>query len=167
MADLVAEIRSELNRSYWRLGVASTHAAQVAAGIANAIADQCEAKGQHGWDTVSVDWLLETVATQLGIDTTPRWEVTDVPPEHCAALVVVARYVLTERCGSGSTLQRKFGLRFGEVSAFLGLFEAWGLVGPAYGSAARKVLVPAEQAEAVVVAISGSTEEAGDAASGH
>lgn len=153
MADLIAEIRAELKAPYWRLGMATTRAAQVAIGVATAVVDQCEAKGQHSYETVSVDWLLETIANQLGIDTSPRWAVTEVAAEDREWLVMVARLVVGERLSAASTIQRRLGLPFSTVQRYLNLMESWGLVGPAYGSQARKVLVPDGQVDDVVAAI--------------
>jgi hypothetical protein len=126
------------------------------------VIDQCELKGQHGYGTVTVDWLLEHIADSLLIDTAPVWKVTGVALADRGLLAAMARFVLGEQCGAASTIERKLGLRFRDVTRFLDLFENWGLVGPAYGSMARKVLVPAEQTDAVVGAIR-MCEEPGDA----
>lgn len=156
MADLVAEIRGrldELERHINGCASCSTCEAHQLKRALHEVVDQCELKGQHGYQTVTVDWLLENIATHLLIDATPVWAVTGVPEHDREALATVARFVLSEQCGAASTIQRRLRLGFGTVTRFLGLFEAWGLVGPAYGSMARKVLVSATEADNVAAAI--------------
>jgi S-DNA-T family DNA segregation ATPase FtsK/SpoIIIE len=69
--------------------------------------------------------------------------------------VDAAEYVINRQLGSTSALQRNIRVGFAKAGQLMDLLETWGVVGPADGSMARKVLVSKEQMHELIDAIRG------------
>jgi len=100
---------------------------------------QCKAQG-----------AVTLTATATATSAVPVPEPHEAVPE---LLAQAAELVVSTQFGSVSMLQRKLRLGFAQASALMDALEAAGVVGPAAGSQARDVLVPAADLPAALAAL--------------
>lgn len=86
------------------------------------------------------------------------WHVGDDPGADRALMLDAVEYVINRQFGSTSALQRNIRVGFAKAGQLMDLLETWGVVGPADGSMARKVLVSKEQLYGLVEAIRGGEQ---------
>ncbi|ANZ35306.1 hypothetical protein BBK82_03625 [Lentzea guizhouensis] len=117
---------------------------------------------KHHWATPSVEevlgWLIAKGALTFdAVDHLVRvgkgWSVDKAPGDLGADVANVARLVLTERHSGTSFVQRKLRLGFKRAEDCLDVLTAWNILGPAQGTLARAIHVPADQTAAVLAAI--------------
>ncbi|QOC55917.1 FtsK-like DNA translocase [Gordonia phage DirtyBoi] len=77
------------------------------------------------------------------------------PNPNDKLLVDAARLVIETQFASAPMLQRKLHIWFARADLLLDELEGLGIVGPAQGTKARRVLVPAAEVQAAVDRIGG------------
>lgn len=110
--------------------------------------------------TPQMQWVAREVlalAEQQQAWAAHTWRVGDDPGADRALMLDAAEYVINSRHASVSAMQRNIRVGFAKAGQLMDLLETWGIVGPAEGSMARKVLVPREQLHDVVEAIRGGS----------
>lgn len=73
-------------------------------------------------------------------------------------LIEAAEYVIGHQFASLSSLQRNIRVGFAKAGRLMNLLEVRGIVGPAWGSASRDVLVPVEQLPSALAQIRAEAE---------
>jgi DNA segregation ATPase FtsK/SpoIIIE-like protein len=109
----------------------------------------------HG-STPQLQWVARevlTLAEQQQTRPAHTWRIGDDPGADRALMVDAAEYVINRQLGSTSAMQRNIRVGFAKAGQLMDLLETWGVVGPADGSTARKVLVSKEHLPELVAAI--------------
>ena len=88
-------------------------------------------------------------------DPAPRvWQAGDNPGDDRALLADAITYVTRTQNGAPTAVQRNIRVGWAKACRLIGLMETWGVVGPSRGSAARAVLLGAEQGKALAAHLS-------------
>ncbi len=97
--------------------------------------------------------LVESSATDPEIETKPAGEDLEL-------LLAAAELVISSEYGSTAMLQRKLRMGFAKATKIMSSLEVLGIVGPAEGSKARQVLVPADELDTALAQLRDETPSA-------
>jgi DNA segregation ATPase FtsK/SpoIIIE-like protein len=114
----------------------------------------------HG-STPQMQWVayeVLTLAEQQQTRAEHMWHIGDDPGDDRALMVDAAEYVINGQFAAVSAVQRNIRVGFAKAARLVDLLETWGIVGPASGSRARKVLVSKEQLHDLIEAIRGGVK---------